>query len=524
MELVTGSSTSVFKLCAFPSGAGVGRGGSLEPGSVPENTPQPTILAKWKPATGSVTSRELGEVETMVALPDGVSFVSAHAFLDEQPGTILVYHSMTLEMVMPPKATEDANSKASSSNGAGSKKKDKKKQEKAPKPVPKITPSCLPLATLFRPTSKTASLWLIPNTTHVLHVLTDGKCFIIDFSDVDALRVTPSSSAPTKKKSSTPSQPAYIVSEFDLGQAVVTTRLNPFNPAQLSVVGPHDTLLCVYDIEKKEMTWRSRNVKDDTLRMKVPISDMDSDWMDEKKLVTCTAHGFVRIYDLAQRQPIMSFSLPDEYAKSSGPSKFQQLTKGDANFALRKCACNPTKRTELAVAANTGDVFMLNMERRQEQGHIMSRLRGVQGAVRALLFHPSRESAVVAAGLDRFLRSWNASTSRSLGTLYTKLRQNAIVFTNVLAPILKEHKAKVKDAKRKQKEAEENSDTDDDAWSSGDFSDISDGEDLWDDMEVAGLDKKQAKESSKKASKKRTHSDSDEEPANSPLKKKKKVK
>lgn len=71
MELVTASSTSVFKLCAFPSGAGFGRGGSEEPGSVPKNTPVPTILAKWKPATGSITTRELGEVEALIALPDG---------------------------------------------------------------------------------------------------------------------------------------------------------------------------------------------------------------------------------------------------------------------------------------------------------------------------------------------------------------------------------------------------------------------------------------------------------------------
>lgn len=179
----------------------------------------------------------------------------------------------------------------------------------------------------------------------------------------------------------------------------------------------------------------------------------------------------------------MSVSVADEYAKSMGPSKWQQLTKGDVAFSLRAIACNSTTRTDVAVAANTGDLFILNLAMRQDQGHIKSRQKGVQGAIRCLLFHPTRPNTLVASGLDRFVRTWDAHKSRSLGTLYTKLRQNCIAFTDVLAPILQTHKDRIKKEKA-QRAAEES----DDSIHESDFE--SDGdEDMWEDMKVVGQKK-----------------------------------
>jgi WD40 repeat protein len=219
---------------------------------------------------------------------------------------------------------------------------------------------------------------------------------------------------------------------------------------------------------------------------------MDSDWIDENQLVVCTAHSHVRVYDVRdQRRPTLTFSVADEFAKSLGPSKFQQLTKGDVAFSLRQIACNPTNRTQVAVAANTGDVFILLTTRKADQGHIRSRQKGVQGAVRCLLFHPTRPNALIATGLDRFVRSWDASKSRSLGTLYTKLRQNCVVFTDVLAPILKTHKAKVKEAKKKKQEEEEE---DSYEFDEDDFSTDSEQE-MWQDLKVTGGSKKRQRAS-----------------------------
>lgn len=500
MELVSASSTSVFKLCAFPTGAGGGRGGSDEPGSVAPNTPVPTILAKWKPSPGSLTERQLGEVEAVVSLPGGHSLISAHTFDDSAPGSILFFHKIEFEMVIPEAVPTPSKNAASSSNATDSSQKSKKKgADEKPKPQPRITPSCFPLGALSTEDTHTVSLHMIPESNQLIQILKNGKGRIVDISDITELREAPKAKT-TKSKKAAPSVHPSILAEFDLAQEIISTRPNPFNPDLIAVIGPHGVTACVFDISKQELVWRARNVKPDTLRMEVPVSDMSCDWITATKLVVCTAHSHIRVYELEDgaRRPIMSFSLADEFAKSSGPSKFQQLTKGDVAFSLRHIACNPSKRTEVAVACNTADLFILTLEREATKGHIRSRQKGVQGAIRALEYHPTRANALIATGLDRFVRAWDASKSKSLGTLYTKLRQNCIVWTDVLAPILKTHKEKVREEnkKRKLKEMEEQ---DEDSFHESDFSDFdgddseSGDEELWGDLKVAG-DKKRKRD------------------------------
>lgn len=497
MELVSASSTSVFKLCAFPTGAGGGRGGSEEPGSAAPNTPVPTVLSKWKPASSSLTDRAIGGVDALVVLPGGHSLISAHNFADSSPGSILFYHHIEFEMVLPEEApvVVEATSSAGSRSQSSTKSKKKEKEAK-PKPQPRITPSCVPLGALMVSDTNTVSLHMLPDSNHLVQVLKNGKGKIVDVSDIPALRDAPVAKS-SKSKKSEPRIHASVLTEFDIGQEVVMTRINPFNANELAVVGVHGVTACVYDISSKEVKWRARNVKPDTLRMEVPVSDMTCDWMSETELVVCTAHSHVRIYDFKDgaRRPRLTFSLADEFAKSAGPSKFQQLTKCDVAFSLRHVACNPSKRTEVAVAANTGDVFILNLERRADQGHIRSRQKGVQGAVRALHYHPTRPNALVATGLDRFVRSWDANKSKSLGTLYLKLQQNAFGWTDVLAPILKTHKEKVREENRARKLKEMQEQSDEDSFHESDFSDFdgdmsSSEDELWEDMKVTGEKKR----------------------------------
>lgn len=528
MELVTASSTSVFKLCAFPTGAGGGRGGSEEPGSVPSNTPVPTVLAKWKPSPGSLSERSLGAVDAVVSLPGGHSLISAHSFEDSLPGSILFFHKIELEMIMPEETTDTSKSTASSSNGTDAGRKSKKNApEQKPKPQPRITPSCFPLGALGVHDTHTVSLHMIPDSNQLIQILKNGKGRIVDVSDVSELRDVPVEKSGKSKKSSRTLH-HRILAEFDLEQEVVTTVLNPFNSDLIAIIGPHGVTACVYDISKKELAWRARNVLPDSLRMDVPVSDMSCDWINATKLVVCTAHSHIRIYELENgaRRPIMSFSLADEFAKSAGPSKFQQLTKGDVAFSLRLIACNPSKRTDIAVAANNGDLFILTLERTAKQGHIKSRQKGVQGALRALQYHPTRANALIATGLDRFVRSWDASKSKSLGTLYTKLRQNAFVFTDVLAPILKTHKEKVREENIKRKLKEMNEE-DEDSFHESDFSDFEgdepSDEELWDDMKVAG-DKKRKRDAEKPGKKTMVVDEDEDDEEEAPVTKKKKKK
>lgn len=67
--------------------------------------------------------------------------------------------------------------------------------------------------------------------------------------------------------------------------------------------------LKVWDLERNECIFKSKNVPNDFLQLEVPIWDSDLAFIDANCLTTCSRHGYIRVYDMRkQRRPIFNFS------------------------------------------------------------------------------------------------------------------------------------------------------------------------------------------------------------------------
>lgn len=289
--------------------------------------------------------------------------------------------------------------------------------------------------------------------------------------------------------------------------------MNPWNGAQVSIVGPKNTHICVVDLVSEQIIWRARNVKDSVLKLAVEVWDKDSDWVSATKLAVCTAYGHIRLYDIEQgkRQPVLSMSVADESARRLGGCKSQQLTKGDIAFSLNRISCDPSRRHIVAVSSNIGDLWIIDLTRDMlhihskdhkhyncntpypdsspldiHRGYIVSRQKGLQGAARSVVFHPDyivHRHSLLVTGLDRFVRSWNIGKSESLGTLYVKLQQNLLVACNALSMFL----ASQQPENQSPVQGNENPDSESEISNESDSSFISDDNEfdsIWDEIPV----------------------------------------
>lgn len=199
--------------------------------------------------------------------------------------------------------------------------------------------------------------------------------------------------------------------------------------------GGSEILATVVDISQKKEVWRAKNVPHDTLNMRVPVFDKDGDWMDSSTIVTSTAFGQIRLYDIrGPRRPIFDISLTDEIARNNGITKIQQITRRDNDISLNCVRCNVHSQDNIIVSSNRGDMYSVDVRlaTKEHKGHVLGRFKGIQGSVRDIKIDENIENTVFATGLDRFVRAYNTKNFKEKGRCYTKLKQNCLVVTSFL--------------------------------------------------------------------------------------------
>lgn len=66
--------------------------------------------------------------------------------------------------------------------------------------------------------------------------------------------------------------------------------------------------LKVWDLETKTKVFTSKNLPNDYLELEVPVWDSDIVFVDAHQLVTCSRHGYLRVYDTRkQRRPVLNY-------------------------------------------------------------------------------------------------------------------------------------------------------------------------------------------------------------------------
>jgi len=164
--------------------------------------------------------------------------------------------------------------------------------------------------------------------------------------------------------------------------------------------------LKIWDINTQKVTWKSRNLPLDNLRLPPPIFINDLDFLpnDPTKIALVTKYGELRLYDTkVKRRPIFSVKVSQEYPLiASSPT------------------CDGKK---VVLSDTTGRVLVCDLR----NGRIVGSLKDSVGAQRAVVCHQTLPFCAI-SGLDRFLRLFNFQT-KAVKKVYVKQRVNVLLFS-----------------------------------------------------------------------------------------------
>ncbi|XP_053908496.1 WD repeat-containing protein 74 isoform X1 [Cuculus canorus] len=193
--------------------------------------------------------------------------------------------------------------------------------------------------------------------------------------------------------------------ELEAGGGLCRMRQDPVNQQRLGTGGKENALK-VWDLERpREPVFRAKNVRNDWLDLRVPIWDRDLQFLSSGKIVTCTAHRQIRVYDPAspQRRPVM------EAMFGEAPLTALALPPGE---------------TSVVVGSAHGDIAVIDLRK----GRVLRCLKGVSGGVRALQCHPLRP-LLASCGLDRCLRLHHLGQGHLLHKVYLKSRLTSLLLS-----------------------------------------------------------------------------------------------
>ncbi|XP_076118829.1 WD repeat-containing protein 74 isoform X2 [Alosa pseudoharengus] len=195
--------------------------------------------------------------------------------------------------------------------------------------------------------------------------------------------------------------------EINAGSGVCRMRQNKAQRSRVATGGKENPLK-VWDLERPDKpVFTAKNVKNDWLDLRVPIWVRDMAFIpDSDKIVTCTGHHQVRIYDPSspQRRPVLEVQF-GEYPLTA--------------LSL------PASGDSVVVGNTQGQLAILDLRK----GLVRGCLKGLAGGVRGLECHPTLP-LVASCGLDRFLRVHNVKDHKLQHKVYLKSRLNCMLLSS----------------------------------------------------------------------------------------------
>ncbi|XP_071396149.1 WD repeat-containing protein 74 [Centroberyx affinis] len=197
------------------------------------------------------------------------------------------------------------------------------------------------------------------------------------------------------------------VAEVDAGKSVCRMRQSPAYRQKVATGGKENGLK-IWDLERPEQpVFAAKNLRNDWLDLRQPEWVRDMAFIPgSDKVVTCTSHHQVRVYDPSspQRRPVLEVQY-EEYPLTA--------------LSL------PAAGHSVVVGNTRGQIAMLDLRR----GAVCGCLKGLAGGVRALQCHPARP-LVASCGLDRFLRIHSLDDRTLLHKVYLKSRLNCLLLSS----------------------------------------------------------------------------------------------
>eukprot|EP00435_Cladocopium_sp_Y103_P011788 s1351_g3.t1 len=251
---------------------------------------------------------------------------------------------------------------------------------------------------------------------------------------------------------------------------VAHAAVDPSRPSRFAFGGLENDVK-IYDLERKEVVWTAKNVREDSLCLRVPVKVTTLGWATKmcpsRSLITCgTGDGKVRVYDAnAQRRPL--FELLIGYLVGTGTggytgtmddtkrpqlcSKVAQIRGNDwglliadtlgiiREYDLRNL---PKSQAATVPPGRKAHLKLANKELPFRRGY-----KGTMGAIRDIDVHPSGD-AMAAVGLGRFAYVFPTKGKQMLSKVYLKQKLNCVLMSS-------EAMVKPKEEKTTQEEGEE---------------------------------------------------------------------
>jgi len=253
--------------------------------------------------------------------------------------------------------------------------------------------------------------------------------------------------------------------QFSLPGPVAGAHLDPCRADRLAFGGGESDVK-VWNLERGEVSWRAKNVRENSLCLRVPVCVANLQWATQlapsRSLLLCgTTDGKIRLYDVGmQRRPL--FELKIGVVSGQGSCGYT----GTADEVARPVTCSlvaPTRGDSGAWSFFVGNTMgmlrefdLRNLSTCQaaqippgRKSHTLwaakqlpfrRGYRNIMGSVRSLDVHCSGE-AVVAVGLGRFAYVFNTSKRSRIGPtskVYLKQKLCSVLFSSEAATASKE--------------------------------------------------------------------------------------
>ncbi|KAM9456077.1 WD repeat-containing protein 74 isoform 2-T2 [Clarias gariepinus] len=194
--------------------------------------------------------------------------------------------------------------------------------------------------------------------------------------------------------------------EINVGSGVCRMRQNLSERHHVATGGKENPLK-VWDLQRPDTPiFTAKNVANDWLDLRVPVWVRDMSFLTQSnKIVTCTGHHQVRVYDPAcQRRPVLEV-------------KFGEVPLTALSV--------PPGENSVVVGNTHGQLATLDLRK----GLVRGCMKGMAGSVRGLQCHPSLP-LVASCGLDRFLRIHNLNDRTLMHKVYLKSRLNCVLLSS----------------------------------------------------------------------------------------------
>uniref|UniRef100_A0A4W4FAW7 WD repeat domain 74 n=1 Tax=Electrophorus electricus TaxID=8005 RepID=A0A4W4FAW7_ELEEL len=195
--------------------------------------------------------------------------------------------------------------------------------------------------------------------------------------------------------------------EINVGTGVCRMRQNPSQRHHVATGGKENPLK-LWDLQRPDKSiFTAKNVANDWLDLRVPVWVRDIAFIqDSNKIVTCTGHHQVRVYDPSspQRRPV----LETQYGE----------------YPLTTLSL-PADQASVVVGNTHGQLAILDLRK----GLVRGCIKGLAGGVRGLQCHPSLP-VLASCGLDRFLRVHSLKDRTLQHKVYMKSRLNCVLLSS----------------------------------------------------------------------------------------------